>query len=100
MTEARKIYGERIRYAQTNYEALENADALILITEWNAFRNPDFQRMRSLLKSPVIFDGRNQYNPQEMKELGFLYFGIGRGCELESTADASREVQGYRLAGG
>ena len=92
MTEARKIYGERIRYAQTNYEALENADALILVTEWNAFRNPDCQRMHSLLKSPVIFDGRNQYNPQEMKELGFVYFGIGRGCEsFESTAAARKD---------
>ena len=78
MKEVRKIFGRRIRYAKSNYEALENADGLILVTEWNVFRNPDFQRMRALLKYPVIFDGRNQYNPQEMKELGFFYFGIGR----------------------
>ncbi len=78
MKEARKIFGRRIRYAKSNYESLENADALLLVTEWNAFRNPDFQRMRALLKYPVIFDGRNQYNPQEMKELGFFYCGIGR----------------------
>jgi len=78
MKEARKVFGRRIRYAKSNYEVLENADALILVTEWNAFRNPDFQRMRSTLKYPVIFDGRNQYNPQEMKEQGFFYFGIGR----------------------
>jgi len=78
MKEARKVFGRRIRYAKSNYEVLENADALILVTEWNAFRNPDFQRMHSLLKYPVIFDGRNQYNPQEMKEQGFFYFGIGR----------------------
>jgi UDPglucose 6-dehydrogenase len=81
MKEARRIFGRRIRYAKNNYEALENADALILVTEWNAFRNPDFQRMGSLLKYPVIFDGRNQYNPREMKESGFFYFGIGRGRE-------------------
>ena len=78
MKEARKVFWRRIRYAKSNYEVLENADALILVTEWNAFRNPDFQRMHSLLKYPVIFDGRNQYNPQEMKEQGFFYFGIGR----------------------
>jgi len=101
MKEAHKIFGRRIRYAKSNYEALENADALILVTEWNLFRNPDFRKMHSLLKSPVIFDGRNQYNPEEMKELGFVYFGIGRGCEdSESTADARREVQGDRVAAG
>jgi len=92
MKEARKIFGRRIRYAKNNYEALENADALILVTEWNVFRNPDFQRMRSLLKHPVIFDGRNQYDPQEMKDLGFLHCGIGRGCEsFESTAVARKD---------
>jgi len=92
MKEARKIFGRRIRYAKRNYEALENADALILVTEWNLFRNPDFEKMRSLLKHPVIFDGRNQYNPQEMQELGFVYFGIGRGSELfKSEVVAGRE---------
>jgi len=74
----RRIFGKTIRYARTNYDALRDADALILVTEWNVFRNPDFQKIRSLLKYPVIFDGRNQYNPVEMRELGFLYFGIGR----------------------
>ncbi|MDA2927595.1 UDP-glucose/GDP-mannose dehydrogenase family protein [Acidobacteria bacterium AH-259-G07] len=78
MKEAGKIFGKKIRYAKNNYEALRDADALILVTEWNEFRNPDFQKMKKLLKYPVIFDGRNQYDPQEMKELGFLYFSIGR----------------------
>ncbi|MFQ5739870.1 MAG: UDP-glucose dehydrogenase family protein [Acidobacteriota bacterium] len=78
MEEARKTYGDRIVYTKTNYAALENADALILLTEWNVFRNPDFSKMKTLLKHAVVFDGRNQYNPQEMRQLGFLYFGIGR----------------------
>jgi len=76
--QARSVFGKRIKYAKNNYEAVKGADALLLITEWNVFRNPDFEKVRSLLKYPVIFDGRNQYNPIEMRELGFLYFGIGR----------------------
>ena len=78
MGEARRIFGKRIRYAKTAYGALRGADALILVTEWNVFRTPDFQRMKQLMKYPVIFDGRNQYNVHEMQETGFLYFSIGR----------------------
>jgi UDP-glucose 6-dehydrogenase len=78
MKEAKKVFGKRVRYAKTNYDALKGADALILVTEWNVFRNPDFKKMKELLNYPVIFDGRNQYNPLEMRELGFLYFAIGR----------------------
>ena len=78
MGPARTMFGKRIKYAKTNYEAIKGADALVLLTEWNVFRNPDFEKIRQLLKYPVIFDGRNQYNPIEMRELGFLYFGIGR----------------------
>ncbi len=79
MEEARKFFGKKIRYATNDYEALKGADALILVTEWNLFRNPDFGKMKALLRCPVIFDGRNQYNPQELRELGFVYLGIGRG---------------------
>ncbi len=78
MKEARKIFGNRIHYAKNNYEALKGADALILVTEWNAFRHPDFKKMKELLKDPVIFDGRNQYSRREMRKLGFDYFGVGR----------------------
>jgi UDPglucose 6-dehydrogenase len=78
MKEARKIFGNKIRYAKNNYEALKGADALILVTEWNEFRNPDFKKMKALLKDPVIFDGRNQYSRREMRELGFDYVGVGR----------------------
>jgi UDPglucose 6-dehydrogenase len=61
-----------------SYDALAGADALAVVTEWNEFREPDFERMRSLLKAPVIFDGRNIYSPEQMRALGFAYFSIGR----------------------
>lgn len=69
---------ERMRYTETNYEALDGADALIICTEWNAFRQPNFERMKQLMRSPVVFDGRNILNPEEMRERGFTYFSIGR----------------------
>ena len=75
---ARRSFGDRIRYTETPYEALEGADGLFLLTEWNEFRHPDFDRMKGLLKEPVIFDGRNIYDPARMRELGFRYYGIGR----------------------
>ncbi|MDO9577834.1 MAG: UDP binding domain-containing protein, partial [Candidatus Cloacimonadales bacterium] len=80
MDEAKRVFGDdpNISYAEGNYEALMNADALLLVTEWNQFRYPDFQAIKDRLKQPVIFDGRNQYNPAEMKELGLSYDGIGR----------------------
>ena len=67
-----------IEYMAENYEALEGADALLLMTEWPLFRRPDFPRMKDLLKHPVIFDGRNQYNPSAMKTMGFEYICVGR----------------------
>jgi UDPglucose 6-dehydrogenase len=79
MSEARKIFGSRLEYNEDNYEVLRGADALLLVTEWNVFRNPDFSRMTQLMSQPVIFDGRNQYDPEEMERLGIRYFGIGRG---------------------
>jgi UDPglucose 6-dehydrogenase len=77
MTVARQIFGDRISYHRLNYDALDGADALLVVTEWNEFRRPDFQRVKQLLRTPVIFDGRNIYDPQVMKEGGFTYFGIG-----------------------
>lgn len=67
-----------IEFCENEYDALNNADALLVFTEWNVFRNPDFSIIRSKLKEPVIFDGRNIFDPQKMKELNFNYFGIGR----------------------
>ncbi len=78
MDEARKTFGDRIAYVKRSYDALEGADALVVVTEWNEFRRPDFERMRSLLKKPVIIDGRNIYEPVRMKTLGFEYRSIGR----------------------
>jgi UDPglucose 6-dehydrogenase len=75
---ARRIFGDRISYHKTNYEALSGADALIILTEWNEFRHPNFQRIRTMLKQPVIFDGRNLYEPDLIKALEFKYYSIGR----------------------
>ena len=77
--EVSKFYiKEEITYAKTSYDALKNADALLLLTEWNEFRRPDFEKMKSLLKSPVIFDGRNQYNENRLKEKAIQYYQIGK----------------------
>ena len=78
MHEAKRILGDRVTFCSRSYEAVEGADALVVVTEWNEFREPDFGRMKSLMRRPVIFDGRNIYNPAEMKRLGFEYQGIGR----------------------
>jgi UDPglucose 6-dehydrogenase len=73
-----KIIGDKICYSQHSYEALKDADALLIITEWNEFRNPDFDKIKSLLKEPVIFDGRNVYDMQRMAEMKFIYYSVGR----------------------
>ncbi len=78
MDEARKIFKNRIQIMPDNYEALRGADALAVVTEWNEFRNPDFLRMKQLMRRPVIFDGRNIYNHEELRKSGFTYYGIGR----------------------
>jgi len=75
---AKKIFGDRIALCERSYDALNGADALAIVTEWNEFREPDFDKMKSLLKSPVVFDGRNIYTPEQMRALGFTYFSIGR----------------------
>jgi UDPglucose 6-dehydrogenase len=75
---ARRIFDGRIAVCEKSYEALAGADALAVITEWNEFREPDFARMRSVMKAPVVFDGRNIYSPEHMRALGFTYFSIGR----------------------
>jgi UDPglucose 6-dehydrogenase len=77
--ECAKFYLEDcIRYAADEYDALENADALIVVTEWNEFRNPDFSILKNTLKQSAVFDGRNIFTPEKMKELGFSYYSIGR----------------------
>ena len=75
---ARAIFGSRITLASHSYEALKGADALGILTEWNEFREPDFSRMRSLMRAPVIFDGRNLFDLAQMRAHGFTYYSIGR----------------------
>jgi len=75
---ARGLLGNRIDYAETNYEALTGADALVVVTDWNEYRHPDFERVKRTLKQPVIVDGRNLYDVEKMRELGVRYHSIGR----------------------
>jgi UDPglucose 6-dehydrogenase len=78
MNETWLVLGNKIVYTGDPYEALADADAMVLMTEWSEFHLPDFTRMSGLMKSKVIFDGRNIYDPAEMKKLGYVYFGVGR----------------------
>jgi UDPglucose 6-dehydrogenase len=78
MEEARRILGDRVRYAGSNYGCLEDTDALLIVTEWQVFRNPNFERIKSMMRQPVIFDGRNIFEPATMRQLGFTYYSIGR----------------------
>lgn len=78
MDTAKRLLGDRISYSETAYGALKGADALLLVTEWNEFRRPDFERMQELMRQPIIFDGRNQYDPDRMRRRGFSYYAIGR----------------------
>jgi UDPglucose 6-dehydrogenase len=78
MKVAKSIFGSKVTLSDTGYAALTGADALVIVTEWNEFREPDFARMRKLLRSPVIFDGRNLYKPEHIRAQGFTYFSIGR----------------------
>lgn len=72
------IFGDRLHYSKNMYECLNEASAVIIVTEWNLFRNPDFGRIKSILKNNIIFDGRNLFTLDEMKDLGFEYYSIGR----------------------
>jgi UDPglucose 6-dehydrogenase len=77
----RKQLGDRIQYAENNYECAKDADALALVTEWHEFRRPSFERLKSIMREPVIFDGRNVWSPAEMRAAGFTYYGVGRGTK-------------------
>ena len=78
MDNVRALIGDKINYATTEYEALSEADALVICTEWGVFRNPDFGKMKAMMKDAVIFDGRNLFEVEDMTELGFYYNSIGR----------------------
>ena len=78
MPEAQRRLGDAVTFGETNYDALEGADALVVVTDWNAYRNPDFDRLRTSLSRPIVIDGRNLYDPVKMRALGFTYRSIGR----------------------
>jgi UDPglucose 6-dehydrogenase len=86
INEAKKHFGDRITYSLNQYDPLSGADALVIITEWNEYRNPDFERIKKLLVNPLIFDGRNLYRPDRMQQSGIEYLPIGRNgkasCEM------------------
>lgn len=75
---AAAIFDSKITYAAGSYDALKGADGRAIVTEWNEFRRPDLARVRSLMRTPVIFDGRNLFPPAHMKQNGFTYYSIGR----------------------
>ncbi len=78
MKEARRILGDAVSYVENNYEACTNADALLILTEWSTYQRPNFDTMKKLLKQPVVIDARNIYNPERMRQMGFVYHSIGR----------------------
>ena len=80
MNAAREVLGDSVKFFENNYDALRGASALVVITEWNEFRRPDFDKMKSLMREHAVFDGRNIYDPRVLAEKGFAYFGIGRGA--------------------
>ncbi len=77
---ARELFGERVRLVEEPYAAAEGADALFLVTEWNEFRQPDFEHLRRIMRTPVLFDGRNVWDAAKVRALGFTYYGIGRAA--------------------
>ena len=75
---AKAIFGNKVTFVTRNYDALKGADCLVIVTEWSEFRRPDFEKMRKLMRSPIIFDGRNLFTPEQMKQSGFTYYSVGR----------------------
>jgi len=82
--EGKRRLGDAIHYANSNYDALEGADALVIVTDWNEYRHPDFSRIKSTLRQPIVIDGRNLYSAERMRSLGFMYDSIGRVPTLET----------------
>jgi UDPglucose 6-dehydrogenase len=90
LANVRTLYGDKLTYCDRPYGALEQADALVITTEWNEFRNPDFEVMARLLRQPVVFDGRNVFDPVRMGALGFTYHGMGRFTVPPSAGSGGR----------
>ena len=79
MPNVKAIFGDKVQFVENQYDAIIDADALVIVTEWSEFRNPDFNKIKATLKEAIIFDGRNVYSLDKMKELGFHYQSMGRG---------------------
>jgi UDPglucose 6-dehydrogenase len=91
MEGTRRRYGNRITYGASMYETARDADTLVILTEWNEFRNPDFERLGECLKNRVIFDGRNLFNNEEMASKGYIYYSVGRGViSVDINAEAKQ----------
>jgi len=86
MDNVKEIYGEKIEYANRSIDALKGADVLVINTEWDAFRHPDFEEVKAMMAEPVVFDGRNLYSTDQMKKLGFTYYSIGRAPVVDQVA--------------
>jgi UDPglucose 6-dehydrogenase len=86
METTRAIFGDEIEYGEKPYDVLKRADALAVCTEWHEFRRPDVDRMRSLLSTSLVFDGRNLYDPVKMRSAGFEYHSIGRPAPREDAS--------------
>jgi UDPglucose 6-dehydrogenase len=86
MDAVKKQIGEKIEYQENNYECAKGADALALVTEWHEFRRPSFERLKSLMRQPIIFDGRNIWSPAELRAAGFTYYGMGRGASSPASS--------------
>ena len=103
MKVARGIFGNRVDFEDKSYEVLAGADALALVTEWNEFREPDWTRIKKLMKTPVVFDGRNIYNPDQLRGLGFTYYSMGPPMSVLVTGGAgyigSHTVKALRATG-
>jgi UDPglucose 6-dehydrogenase len=86
MDAVKKQIGDKIEYQENNYECAKGADALALVTEWHEFRRPSFDRLKSLMRQPIIFDGRNIWSPAELRAAGFTYYGMGRGASSPASS--------------
>jgi UDPglucose 6-dehydrogenase len=76
---AKAVLGNTVSYKKNMYDTLKGADALVIMTEWEEFKEPDWEKVRSLLRNPIVIDGRNLYPPEKMEKLGFVYHSVGRG---------------------
>ena len=97
MENVKRIFGDKIKFAKDQYETIQGADALVIVTEWSEFRNPNFERISELLKRPMIFDGRNVYTLEKMQELGFYYESMGRKIVNEKLRHAIDVPEGTVL---